>query len=174
MEKNRHDFLICLFNRHDRNTTPICKITQFPKKNFWKNFVKIRVFIIMEKIVRITESDLTRIVRGVMSESRNKSILWFRRRMEDKNIMDYLKDIIDEGFDYVSYCDYKYNFQYYLYDVAFGSAQTFIQSYEELYKSKENMDEIERFIYNFIVDKFGKYIRMEFNDRADYEECDDK
>ena len=55
------------------NTTPHFNYSQILKKISRKNFDKIEVFItkefIMKKIVRLTESDLVRIVKRIIKES---------------------------------------------------------------------------------------------------------
>jgi hypothetical protein len=80
----------------------------------------------------------------------NDAILWFRRRINDPEIMDVLKDIVEEGYEYVDPCDYKNNFKSYLDDIVYGSVQTFIQSYDALYNTKSDMRVLESYIYKFI------------------------
>ena len=41
----------------------------------------------------------------IITESQSK-ILWLRRRLGDPELMDHLKDIVIEGFDYTNPCDY--------------------------------------------------------------------
>ena len=101
----------------------------------------------------------------------NDAILWFRRRINDPEIMDVLKDIVEEGYEYVDPCDYKNNFKSYLNDIVYGSVQTFINSYDELYKTKSDMRVLESYIYKFIEFKFVNSIKENY----DYwiEDCDE-
>ena len=101
----------------------------------------------------------------------NDAILWFRRRINDPEIMDVLKDIVEEGYEYVDPCDYKNNFKSYLDDIVYGSVQTFIQSYDALYNTKSDMRVLESYIYKFIEFKFVNSIKENY----DYwiEDCDE-
>lgn len=96
-------------------------------------------------------------------KTRNDGIIWIRRRMNDPETMNHLKDIVDEGFDYADPCDYKNKFESYLNDIVYGSVQTFINSYDELYKTKSDMRILESFVYNFIEFKYRNYIKENYN-----------
>jgi hypothetical protein len=103
-------------------------------------------------------------------EIQNDAILWFRRRINDPETMDFLKDIVEEGYEYVNPCTNN-NFKSYLDDIVYGSVQTFIQSYDALYKTKSDMRVLESYIYKFIEFKFVNSIKENY----DYwiENCDE-
>lgn len=112
----------------------------------------------MKKVIRITESEL----KEIIFESK-KGLLWIRRRMSEPEILKHIKDIVDEGFDYVDPCDYKNGFESYLNDIVYGSVQTFINSYDELYKSDDDRHILESFVYKFIELKYRNYIKENYN-----------
>ena len=66
-------------------------------------------------------------MRIIITESQSK-ILWLRRRLNDRELMDDLKDIIIEGFDYTDPCNYE-TYGSYEFGVINDSAITFINSY---------------------------------------------
>jgi hypothetical protein len=100
----------------------------------------------------------------IITESQNK-ILWLRRRLGVPELMDTLKDIVIEGFDYTDTCDYE---TYYSYEtnVANDSAITFINSYIELY-GEEHFDstELEDFVRELVISKYRHLIQREWRNR---------
>lgn len=104
-------------------------------------------------------------------EIQNDAILWFRRRINNPEIIDVLEDIVEEGYEYVDPCDYKNNFKSYLNDIVYGSVQTFINSYDELYKTKSDMRVLESYIYKFIEFKFVNSIKENYD--YSLEDCDE-
>lgn len=98
--------------------------------------------------------------------------MWIRRRMEDDEILKLAKNIVEEGFDYTYPCDFIGNYDSYLNEIIYGSAQTLINSFDELYKSDDDRHILESFVYKFIELKFGKYIK-EVYDWYILHECDD-
>ena len=107
-----------------------------------------------------------------MSESRSK-ILWLRRRFNDSEIMDLLKDIVVEGFDYVNPCDYE-TYPGYETNIINGSIPTFINSYTELSGDVFVEDnELDEFIRKVIIGKFRGLILREYRDRYCEEDEDD-
>jgi hypothetical protein len=101
---------------------------------------------------------------GSLNESQNK-ILWLRRRLGVPELMDTLKDIVIEGFEYTDPCDYE-TYSSYETNVANDSAITFINSYIELY-GEEHFDstELEGFVRELVISKYGGLIQREWRDR---------
>ena len=85
--------------------------------------------------------------------------MWIRRRMDDDEVLKLAKNIVEEGFDYTYPCDFIGNYESYLNEIIYGSAQTLINSFDELYKSDDDRHILESFVYKFIELKFGKYIK---------------
>jgi len=100
----------------------------------------------------------------IITESQNK-ILWLRRRLGVPELMDTLKDIVIEGFDYTDPCDYE-TYSSYETNVANDSAITFINSYIELY-GEEHFDstELEDFVRELVISKYRHLIQREYWDR---------
>ena len=104
----------------------------------------------------------------IITESQSK-ILWLRRRLGDPELMDHLKDIVIEGFDYTNPCDYG-TYDSYEIDVVNGSTITFINSYIELY-GEEYYDptDLEKFVSKVILNIHRFRILREYRDR----DCDE-
>jgi hypothetical protein len=85
---------------------------------------------------------------------------WFKRRMNDPEILSHIKDIVEEGFDYNEPCEFVNQFDTYLGTVVYGSALTFINSYEELYDVRPPVEE---YIYDFIESKFREFIKKNYD-----------
>lgn len=100
----------------------------------------------------------------IITESQSK-ILWLRRRLGVPELMDHLKDIVIEGFDYTDPCDYGTYFSYKT-NVANDSAITFINSYIELY-GEEHFDstELEDFVRELVISKYLHLIQREWGNR---------
>lgn len=112
------------------------------------------------------------IKENIMTESRSK-ILWLRRRFNDSETMDLLKDIVIEGFDYVNPCDYE-TYPGYETNIINGSIPTFINSYTELSGDVYVEDnELDEFIRKVIIGKFRGLILREYRDRYCEEDEDD-
>ena len=113
-------------------------------------------------------------MRIIITESQSK-ILWLRRRLYDRELMDHLKDIVIEGFDYTDPCDYG-DYDSYRINLVNESAITFINSYNDLCGDVYVEDnELESFVANVIVSKHRSRIEREYRDRdCDEEEEDDK
>lgn len=109
----------------------------------------------------------------IITESQSK-ILWLRRRLGDPEIMDHLKDIVIEGFDYTNPCDYG-TYGSYEIDVVNGSTITFINSYIELY-GEEYYDptDLEKFVSKVIINIARPRILREWRDRDCDEDEDDE
>lgn len=118
-------------------------------------------------------------MRIIITESQSK-ILWLRRRLNDPEIMDQLKDIILEGFDYIDPCNYG-TYDSYRINIVNDSATTFINSYIELYGGEStrfdasfDSTELGDFVAKVIVSKHSSRIEREYRDRdCDEEEEDD-
>lgn len=115
-------------------------------------------------------------MRIIITESQSK-ILWLRRRLNDPEMMDHLKDIVIEGFDYTDPCNYG-TYDSYRINIVNDSAITFINSYTELFGDVYVEDnELESFVANVIVSKHRSRIEREYRDRdcdEEEEEDDDK
>ena len=72
------------------------------KKNFWEkfyknpiyvspNYYKVGIFIFMKKIIRLTESDLTRIIKRVINESNQLN--------EGEEELKKMEELISQGLD---------------------------------------------------------------------------
>jgi hypothetical protein len=109
-------------------------------------------------------------MKYIITESQ-KEILFLKRRLNDPEINTLLTGIIEEGYWYTDPCDYSiYDYHLYKEAIIFGSVQTFINSYEELYKNKDiDKGKLEKFVYKFIDLKFEDIIRKDWDER----ECDE-
>ena len=107
-------------------------------------------------------------MRIIITESQSK-ILWLRRRLNDRELMDHLKDIVIEGFDYTDPCNYE-TYNSFETNIVNESAMTFINSYTELSGNVYVEDnELESFVADVIVSKYRFLIKREYRDR----ECDE-
>ena len=107
-------------------------------------------------------------MRIIITESQSK-ILWLRRRLKDRELMDHLKDIVIEGFDYTDPCNYG-TYDSYEINIVNDSAMTFINSYNDLCSDVYVEDkELESFVADVIVSKYHFLIKREYRDR----ECDE-
>jgi hypothetical protein len=104
----------------------------------------------------------------IITESQSK-ILWLRRRLGVPELMDHLKDIVIEGFDYTNPCDYG-TYDSYEINVVNDSTITFINSYIELY-GEEYYDptDLEKFVSKVILNIARSRIEREYRDR----DCDE-
>ena len=108
-------------------------------------------------------------MRIIITESQSK-ILWLRRRLNDPEMMDHLKDIILEGFDYIDPCNYG-TYDSYEINIVNESAITFINSYNALSGDVYVEDnELESFVADVIVSKYRSRIKQEWRDR----DCDEE
>ena len=94
-------------------------------------------------------------------------LMWFKRRMTDSEILNHIKEIVNEGFYYISPCDYINKYDDFLGEILYSVTITFINSYEELYNSNSVYDQdFENFVYDFIERKFKSYIEKNFLERV--------
>ena len=94
-------------------------------------------------------------------------LMWFKRRMNDSEILNHIKEIVNEGFYYISPCDYINQYDDFLGEILYSVTITFINSYEELYNSNSVYDQdFENFVYDFIERKFKTYIEKNFLERV--------
>ena len=108
----------------------------------------------------------------IITESQNK-ILWLRRRLGVPEIMDTLKDIVIEGFDYTNPCDYG-TYNSYETNVVNGSVITFINSYFDLRGGELfGHSPLESFVAKVIIGKHRNRIQREYRDRYCVEDEDD-
>ena len=108
-------------------------------------------------------------MRIIITESQSK-ILWLRRRLNDPEMMDHLKDIVIECFDYTDPCNYG-TYDSYEFGVINDSAITFINSYSVLSPGEKFMsdNELESFVAKVILSKHRDRIQREYRDR----DCDE-
>ena len=115
-------------------------------------------------------------MRIIITEYQSK-ILWLRRRLYDRELMDHLKDIVIEGFDYTDPCNYG-DYDSYRINLVNDSAITFINSYTELSGNVYVEDnELEKFVREIVISKHRYRIQREYRDRdcdEEEEEDDDK
>jgi hypothetical protein len=98
-------------------------------------------------------------MRIIITESQSK-ILWLRRRLYDRELMDHLKDIVIEGFDYTDPCNYG-DYDSYEINLVNDSAVTFINSYTELSGEEQLFsDELVAFVSDVIVSKYLSLIHI--------------
>ena len=109
-------------------------------------------------------------MRIIITESQSK-ILWLRRRLNDRELMDHLKDIVIEGFDYTDPCNYE-TYNSFETNIVNESAITFINSYSELSGEEQFIsdNELEKFVVKVIVSKHRSLIEREYRDR----DCDEE
>jgi hypothetical protein len=98
--------------------------------------------------------------------------------LNDPEMMDHLKDIILEGFDYTDPCNYG-DYDSYRINIVNDSAITFINSYSALSGEEQFISdkELEVFVAKVIVSKHRSRIEREYRDRdcdEEEEEEDDK
>lgn len=112
-------------------------------------------------------------MRIIITESQSK-ILWLRRRLNDPEINDLLREIVIEGFDYTDPCDYG-TYESYEVNIANDSAITFINSFIELY-GEEYFDSnpLEKFVRELIINKYRTIILREYRDRHCNEDDDEE
>jgi len=112
-------------------------------------------------------------MRIIITESQSK-ILWLRRRLNDRELMDHLKDIVIEGFDYTDPCNYE-TYNSFETNIVNESAITFINSYSELSGEEQFIsdNELEKFVVKVIVSKHRPLIEREYRDRYCDEDDDE-
>jgi hypothetical protein len=112
-------------------------------------------------------------MRIIITESQSK-ILWLRRRLNDPEINDLLREIVIEGFDYTDPCDYG-TYESYEVNIANDSSITFINSYIELY-GEESFDSspLEKFVRELVINKYRTIILREYRDRYCNEDDDEE
>lgn len=111
-------------------------------------------------------------MRIIITESQSK-ILWLRRRLNDRELMDHLKDIVIEGFDYTDPCNYE-TYNSFETNIVNESAITFINSYDDLVGEEQLFsDELVAFVVKVIVSKHRSLIEREYRDRYCDEDDDE-
>lgn len=108
----------------------------------------------------------------IITESQ-KNFLWLLRRLEEPDMIDHMMDIIVEGFDYIDVCEYVSDTAGFIDTIIHGSVETFINSYSDKFEGNQGTDELYRTIYNFMEKKFKRTIFKEYQDKLEYEECED-
>jgi hypothetical protein len=102
-------------------------------------------------------------MKYIITETQS-AIFYLRRRINDKEMFDLLRDIVDEGFDYEEPCDYVGNYNQYKDAIIWGSVQTFINTLpDELIRGDVDRIKLDSFIYKFIEDMFGKSIKDKYD-----------
>ena len=110
-------------------------------------------------------------MRITITESQSK-ILWLLRRLNDRELMDNLKDIVIEGFNYTNPCNYE-TYSSYETNLVNESAITFINGYSHFGEEQIFSDELESFVAKVIVSKHRKLIEREYRDRYCDEDDDE-
>jgi len=115
----------------------------------------MRISMIRDTIKKILKEEL----------SLDEKFRFFRRNIVE--LEKHLSDIVNEGFDYFSPCNYESK-EKYIKDMVFNNAITLINSYDELHQG--GTDDIEEYIEKFVYKRY-KWI---FNHEWDRRECDDE
>ena len=87
-------------------------------------------------------------------------------------MMDHLKDIVIEGFDYTDPCNYG-TYDSYRINIVNDSAITFINSYLNGFISGDvyvEDNELEKFVREIVISKHRSRIEREYRDR----DCDEE
>lgn len=109
-------------------------------------------------------------MKFIITESQN-NFIWLLRRLYDPEIKDHLTEIVVEGFDFYSPCDYS--LEEYVNMIVDGSAETFILSYEDKFTGKENIDLLRQFIKEFIIDNYDTIIYKHYDFIInEFDDCD--
>jgi hypothetical protein len=134
------------------STTPSFILTPICKKKFLGKIpsnVLCGIFICLKKIIKLTESDLTRIVKRVINEGYS---LNFKRRFKLINdvileLIDSAKDEVDED-DFNGYYDYLENVVYWV-----------VQELQSMYGDKDDFwYDYEDEIIEYIKDEYDEYL----------------
>jgi hypothetical protein len=109
----------------------------------------------------------------IITESQSQ-ILWLRRRLDDPEINELLKDIVIEGFDYTDPCEYN-SYSGYETNIVNDSAITFINSYfDEVYEESFDTVPLEAFVAKVILSKHRDRIQRQYRDRYCVDDYDDE
>ena len=96
-----------------------------------------------------------------------QGLRWFVRRANDSEILDHIREIVVEGFEFSDPCNYIKNKEGYVDDIVYGSTITFINSYDQL----SNLNQSSQMeIYKFIISKFYNIISKHYD--MFVEECE--
>ena len=109
-------------------------------------------------------------MKFIITESQ-ENFLWLIRRLNEPDMIDHMTDIIVEGFWYIKPCDYVVDTKGYVSDILEGSVETFIISYDDHFESEEGIDELRKYIYNFMRKKYLGIIMNEYT--SGLEDCED-
>ena len=118
----------------------------------------------MKKIVILTESDLTRIVKRVIKEN-NNYLSFLKRRIGNENDfkIKILSDIILLIED-MDMCEDFRNYDDFLMFTLTDVSKAYISSYEYLDKLEgQDYDELVKFVYDYIVMEFGEVIKAAYD-----------
>lgn len=107
----------------------------------------------------------------IITESQ-KNFLWVLRRLDDEEMISQMRDIVIEGFDYTDPCNFIDNYEGYLDDLLSGSAETFLNSYEDTFENKEGRDVLVGIIFNRMKYIFGNRIKIHYYNLLD-DGCDE-
>ena len=119
----------------------------------------------MKKIVILTESDLTRIVKRVIKEN-NNYLSFLKRRIGNENDfkIKILSDIISLIEESIDMCEDFRNYDDFLMFTLTDVSKAYISSYEYLDKLEgQDYDELVKFVYDSIVMEFGEVIKAAYD-----------
>jgi hypothetical protein len=119
----------------------------------------------MKKIVILTESDLTRIVKRVIKEN-NNYLSFLKRRIGNENDfkIKILSDIISLIEESIDMCEDFRNYDDFLMFTLTDVSKAYISSYEYLDKLEgQDYDELVKFVYDYIVMEFGEVIKAAYD-----------
>lgn len=122
----------------------------------------------MKKIIKLAESELTRIIKRVVKENDNNLVFLKRRITSDDNLRK-MTDLIMERLDYVDVCEHDYDD--FLVEVIGDVSMVFVSSFDHLDELEgQDYDELVSFCYVFIEDLFGEKLRTMYDESLEF--CD--
>jgi hypothetical protein len=97
-------------------------------------------------------------MKYIITENQNK-ILWLKRRISQQHVL--MRDIILEGLEVNDACDYNYpgGDQDFYEEIMRESAITFVNSFEELYKTENKLyGVLLKMSYDYMAEKYRNEI----------------
>ena len=97
-------------------------------------------------------------MKYIITEDQNK-ILWLKRRISQQHVL--MRDIILEGLEVNDACDYNYHGgdQDFYEEIMRESAITFVNSFEELYKTENELyGVLLKMSYDYMAEKYRNEI----------------
>ncbi len=102
----------------------------------------------------------------------NQDIIRFRRRLNDPVMIQYISDFVEEEIDNGDPCNY--DLKSWFRNILDGSTNSVIReyTYDELFDEGAYLnEELYKFIYQYLLDKYRDRIKFTYEDRRDA--CDE-